>query len=558
MNYYVKNEDELRAALKEAENISDSVCIYLEAEHIFLSKPVVFNRSDIKVIGKNTVISGAKRIYLDSDNKCVIDLKKYGITKFSELSEGPFKDFWVDYEIPKPYMCEYGMGTEIFYEDMPLTIARYPKKGFMQVEKVFGKTEKYCPMGKFEGYLEGVISLKDEKFWEWDNKEDIIFVGYWMYDWALQRQRIESIDEKNKTITLKQPFHYFGYKDNANLYVINVKSEVTERGDWYLDRKNGLLYIYPLRNQKYIDVSIVKNIFEANNQTNIKIENVILEKCCETGIIFQNCINTEVKDCVIKNTGAWGAISENCAKAVYDNVTVYQTGGGGISVSGGDRNTLKSSENVIKNCTVWENARWHRTYLPALQVCGVGGIVSGNKIYDVPHFGIVFHGNNHIIEKNEISNACYESNDAGAIYSGKDWSCRGNIIRENYFHDIKGFKNKGCIAVYFDDAMSSAEVYSNIFANITGTGVLIGGGRDFYVHDNIFFNVKNTVTVDDRLDNWGKPSIPIMINRLNAVDYKNDIWKKAYPKLYNILESNYHLPENNIIMNNTVISKDKK
>ncbi len=49
---------------------------------------------------------------------------------------------------------------------------------------------------------------------------------------------------------------------------------------------------------------------------------------------------------------------------------------------------------------------------------------------------IGWSGNENIIEFNEIYNVVLETNDAGAIYSGRDPSMQGNVIRYNYFHDI--------------------------------------------------------------------------------------------------------------------------
>lgn len=47
--------------------------------------------------------------------------------------------------------------------------------------------------------------------------------------------------------------------------------------------------------------------------------------------------------------------------------------------------------------------------------------INKNKIYDGPHIGILFGGNDNIIEENEIFDICKETNDVGAIYSGRDW-----------------------------------------------------------------------------------------------------------------------------------------
>lgn len=53
-----------------------------------------------------------------------------------------------------------------------------------------------------------------------------------------------------------------------------------------------------------------------------------------------------------------------------------------------------------------------------------------------------------------------ESLDAGSVYSGRDWTMRGNIIRKNYFANIPRS------AIYYDDQFSSAEAYQNTFFNV--------------------------------------------------------------------------------------------
>ena len=237
------------------------------------------------------------------------------------------------------------------------------------------------------------------------------------------------------------------------------------------------------------------------------------------------------------------------------NCLVYNTGGGGIACSGGDRNTLTSCNNVVNNNEIHDIAYWHKTYLPAIEINGVNVIVRENNIYDIPHFAVAFQGNEHIIEKNRMRNVCYESNDAGAIYAGRDYTCRGSIIRYNYFADLLGYEGRGCIAIYFDDGMCSAEVYGNVIINMPYVGILIGGGRDFDVHDNYFFNCKLALMLDDRLDRWSCRNSR-NVKHLDDVPYRSDVWKKAYPHLYNILDDEPTLPKYNKFYNNTVIGGD--
>ena len=111
--------------------------------------------------------------------------------------------------------------------------------------------------------------------------------------------------------------------------------------------------------------------------------------------------------------------------------------------------------------------------------------VAHNLIHDAPHIAVIFGGNNHIIEYNEIYNVCYESNDAGAIYAGRDWTMRGTVIRYNYMHHISGFKGKGCVGVYLDDMYCGTKIYGNLFYRVT-RAAFIGGGRDNIVENNLF------------------------------------------------------------------------
>lgn len=90
-----------------------------------------------------------------------------------------------------------------------------------------------------------------------------------------------------------------------------------------------------------------------------------------------------------------------------------------------------------------------------------------------------FNGNDHLMEYNEINDVCYESNDAGAIYAGRNWRMRGNVIRYNYLHDISGFEGKGCVGVYLDDVVApNSEVRDSIPDN-------------FIIANLLFVNPKN-------------------------------------------------------------------
>lgn len=536
--FEVKTSEELYEALEAGKCREEAVEITLAKNAVFeLDRPLKITRDNVSLKGNNSVLLGSKLLRLKDDE----DIVKFSPDilrkeRMTELSEGPFQDFWRDYAIPKPYMEEYGLGTRLFWRDEKLPLSRYPKKGFVNAEKFLNERGEFVPA--------------DDRIFTWDRYEDVLLTGYWKWEWANQRCTIHSIDRKRGSVSLNEPYHCFGYRDGAHYFALNVEEEITKRGEWAKSVKDNTLTLYRKKGQTEVRVTVLSHIIEADGVENISLEGLVVKECEGTGIRISNCKNVRISHCAVRNTGAWGIIADECSHAVISNCIVCKTDGGGIAVSGGNRKTLVSSGNKVVRCHISEVAQWHRTYMAAVQVCGVGGVVADCRIENVPHFAIVYHGNNHIIERNEISFACYEANDAGAIYSGADWTCRGIVIRENFFHDINGLNGKGCYGIYFDDYVSSAEVYRNIFTNVH-QGILIGGGRDYNIYGNFFYSGVSAIVIDDRTNVINDSWVTRLIQKAEAVEYRSQIWQDAYPELYDILAQDYRCEENNRIKSNT-------
>ncbi len=556
MKIYVKNENELISAIKNNSN-----CEVVIKEGEYFLEETLFVNSNTTVTGEGDVkLFGSKRVEVSGDGIIKIDLKENGITDFGKFGLGPYEDFWRVYDIPKPHLLDEGPSLQLFYEGKTLELSRYPKNDkFIKIKKALGETEQFF-RDEHSGSLEGIFIPAESEIFEKENISNLLLSGYWNVDWAIQRHEIESFDKNTGVIKVKEPYHTFGYRDGkcftdeigGKFCVLNAKSAITNPGEWCIDREEGCIYLYLIPGQKYVDISVCENVFEAKEKENIKISGLKISQTRKCGVHFENVNNSSVESCEIYNVGAWAIINDNCNKCRCLKNKIYNTGGGGIASNGGNRNQLIKSENLIAENEIFSIALWHRTYLAAVELNGVGVTVSENHIHDIPHFAIVYQGNEHIIERNEIDNACFESNDAGAIYCGRDYTCRGNIIRYNYIHDLLGFEGYGCIGIYFDDGVCTAEVYGNILANIPYIGILIGGGRDFDIHDNKFFNCNMTINLDDRLTRW-KSGNKRHIQHLNEVDYRNDIWKKAYPSLYNILDDEPLLPKYNKFYNNEIV-----
>lgn len=536
--YIVTDYRSLCAALDDCRTHTEQAALSFSAGSMEIPETVVLPRGDLHLRGNGAVLSGSRRLNFSDcvkeGNTVVADLRALGIP-MGTIGEGPFEEFWQVYDIPKPHMYEEGPGLEVFYDGKPLRPARYPKEGLISISKIYGTTPSTDAwLSSANTRMEGIFSCEDDFVRHIAQPEDIWLFGYWAFDWATQRNRVESIDPESGIITLCRPWHTFGYRPDTDgkggrFCIYNAREALTEPGEWYLDRKAEKLYLIPLPGQTYLDISMAGDLFAATGVHNLSFEGFSLKQCRGCGIRLTHVDRAQISDCHVENTGAWGIVGDDCRNSVVRDCTVTGTAGGGISLSGGDRATLISGGNRILHNTVREIARFHRTYMAAIEIGGVGGVVAENTVRDVPHFGIVYSGNNHVIERNEIENACYESHDAGAIYSGRNYTYQGIVIRYNYLHRLHGLGGMGCRGIYFDDCVSSAEVYGNIFTDMAYAAIQLGGGRGFSIHHNVFHRCRAACTYDNRGMTWNYN--PRLLERLAEVDWQGEIWAAAYPKL---------------------------
>ena len=100
-----------------------------------------------------------------------------------------------------------------------------------------------------------------------------------------------------------------------------------------------------------------------------------------------------------------------------------------------------------------------------------------------------------IVEYNHVHHTNQEQSDTGAIGMGsRDIYERGSVIRYNYVHDTGGYNmlKPGvweyphyCWGVYLDDYTSGVHVYGNLIVRAQRGGVMIHGGQDNVIENNI-------------------------------------------------------------------------
>jgi hypothetical protein len=487
------------------------------------------------------------------------DLHSQGIQNFGQLTR---RGFGLPI-VPAP--------LELFFRGEPMQLARWPLHGYTTIA-----TTPAGPQGGEFGY-EG-----DEPS-RWSNDHDVWVHGYWTFDWADSYEKIASIDTAKHLIHTVPPHGVYGYQIGSRWYALNILEELAAPGEYYLDRDTGVLYFWPPASiyKGDTEVSILTTpLITLTDASHVILDGLTIECGRGCGVQIVGGDHNLLVHCTLRNFGEYAASigddTQNYQNAIYANTllnrqsgshngieecAIYNTGSGGVLLGGGDRQTLTPGGNFVIGCTIHDYNRWDFTYRAGVNIDGVGNLIAYNAIYNAPHNAILLSGNNHLIEFNDIHDVCLDTGDAGAFYMGRDLSMRGNTVRYNYFHNIEPHIQRtnafeGVQSVYLDDCASGTTVYGNIFFH-AGCAVMIGGGRDNTVDNNLFLDCDPAIHVDARGLSWAKDWFngkdPILISRLEAVHYNRPPYSIAYPHLANILQDDPAVPKYNTITHNICV-----
>jgi len=179
-----------------------------------------------------------------------------------------------------------------------------------------------------------------------------------------------------------------------------------------------------------------------------------------------------------------------CRKCRVAGNDVWSVGSDGIFLYG--------TANIAENNHVYNIGLFDKD-CPCINVFGEENIVRRNTLHDVPRCAIFLKGVDNIIELNLIHHAVYETPDMGSIrMCQRNLKLRGNIIRFNKILDTIGYGFSGAErrylspyyswGIYLDDFTCGTTIYGNIIARAGRGGVMVHGGSDNIIENNIIVN----------------------------------------------------------------------
>jgi hypothetical protein len=247
---------------------------------------------------------------------------------------------------------------ELFANGEPQTLARWPNEGFVKTGEVLGQ-ETFKVSSTIEGCKDGKFRYLEDRPSHWLDEPDVHLYGYWFWDWFEEYQKVASIDADARTFTLSPPYSNYGYRKDQRYYAVNVFRELDRPGEWYLDRRTGVVYWLPPEGTEWSKTETVLSVFDQPFVVMDEVEHVTL-----LGLTLQ-----EGRDDGIHIRGGADCLVAGC--------TIRQFGGvafGGVQIHGGKENLVDG--NLFLDCYAgvsfsrWGSKRWLESIQRFLQQAG--------------------------------------------------------------------------------------------------------------------------------------------------------------------------------------------
>ena len=485
-----------------------------------------------------------------------LDLKRAGIRYYTRLPDR-FNCWAFSRRYPEElgYKPEYGYEPgrwtpmEVFCDGRELTPARWPNRDYIRIDEVIDDGEGFCSANTRPGTF-AQPSLKD-KLKLWAGAEELILNGYFFRDYFCYSVRVGKLDLATSSITLSHGLLDKKHKPHQRFYVHHLPEELDIPGEWVLNRATGLLCLWPPKGARTLTFPVLTDtIVRLNGASHVTIHGLGVEGGRHHAIEVTGGESNRIIACDIRNVGRDGVLVKDGRDHRVLGCDIHHTGHAGVRLDGGDRRTLTPAGHIAENNHIHHTSRLVRNYSAPLYLRGVGNRASRNLIHDIPHIAVCFMGNEHVMELNEMFSVLYETNEAGIFYTGRDWTARGNIIRYNFMHHVTGVPDWGVNFVHLDDSASATEIHGNVCYKLE-RGVSICGGHENKVHDNLFVQCLNTVSLASRgidmFENDGKGGFVYddeakgwnsLTKRLIQYKWNQPPYSTRYPKLVEIFTKN--------------------
>jgi parallel beta-helix repeat protein len=343
---------------------------------------------------------------------------------------------------------------------------------------------------------------------------------------------IKNVDEDRRMITVQGKECVAGIGAGDRYFVENVFEALDSPGEWYLNKETGVLYYQPTEGfseQSEVIAPVVGRLIEVIGESAPQIPVTYLrfagftiratdyspddDGCIGFGmgnngvLHFRNVIGCIVEDCTFTNIGKYAVSLTGGENNHVIRNEISGSAEGGVLVQNAARNTV--SDNHIHNCGA---VCKHIGGVVLTGEMSDGNVISHNYIHDISRYGISLKnpGSHNVLEFNRIHHTNTETYDSGGIeVSQHDRQFRSHsIIRNNVVGDTIGysFDDKQPVfmswGIYLDSYAGGYTVVDNITYRNSHGGIMLQGGKDNIVQNNVFVDSsRRQVSVSNHMNN---------------------------------------------------------
>ncbi len=472
----------------DLEKVRDSVrgkkaAVVLKGGTYFLARPLVFGAEDSDTTwtaapGETVVISGGRAIT--------------GWTKGDGV--------WTA-QVPEGFRF-----NQLFIDGKRRTRARTPNAG--EFYHVDGELTLDKPTRL--KYAEGNIKP------EWAARGDVEVLA--LQKWAEIRMPITAVDAASRTATLSGEVHKWITEPKARYWLENAPEFVDAPGEWYLDKKTGVLAYKPLDGEDPAKIAAVApamdHIVRIEGAKNLRFDGIAFSHAdwaigpkgfsdSQAAIDYKGAVRGDravgcsFENCAVSHVGGYGIdLGRGCQSNRIVRCEVTDVGAGGIRIgetSIRKDDVDKTTGNTVSDCHIHDIgivfpagvAVWvghsaknvlahnhiHDTYYSAFSIGWSWGYGPSGAQENVIEFNLV-----HDIGRNMLA-------DMGGVYTLG--TCTGTLIRNNVFHDIWS-STYGGWAIYFDEGSTGVVAENNIAYRCKSNGFHQHYGKENTLRNNVF------------------------------------------------------------------------
>jgi hypothetical protein len=400
---------------------------------------------------------------------------------------------------------------------------RLPKEGYFRIKGLAGidpKVNYRTPMNRFE-YAPGDIDPR----WTRQTDIEVVVLHYWV-DTHLP---VAAIDDSNRIVTFTRKSRRKLTDDyeakGALYYVDNVFEALREPGQWYLDRKAGVVHYRAkpgedMTRAEVIAPRLVSLIrLEGKPEQGRYVEHVVFRGLTFSHTAWELPANDAgdaqsaqgvpgaiwasgardcaIDGCAIRNIGTYGIeIADGCTGIRVAGNEISDTGAGGIKLGGGD--AASPAARRTGSCVLSDNHIHHvgQVYHSGAGILirhSAGNTVSHNEIdhtyYTAISVGWVWGygpsvSRDNIVEFNHIHDIGQKVlSDMGGVYTlGVS---PGTVIRNNVIHDVDS-RGYGGWGIYTDEGSTGILIENNVTYRTKSGGFHQHYGKENVVRNNVF------------------------------------------------------------------------